>query len=119
MIAAASRCRHGLTTAGGGSTPTISPMIAPDVQAAVPLDGFVVRVVFTDGEVRDVDIEPLFQLPMFAPLRDREAFEAVFVDAESGTLAWPTGADLDRDVIYGTVDPEGTTRARVTTPQRA
>ncbi len=94
-------------------------MIAPDVQAAVPLDGFVVRVVFADGELRDVDIEPLLELPVFASLRDREAFEAVFVDVVSGTLAWPGGADLDRDVIYGTVDPKGATRARVTTPQRA
>ncbi len=34
-------------------------MMAPDVKAAIPLDPYVVRVVFADGEVRDVDIEPL------------------------------------------------------------
>ncbi len=94
-------------------------MIAPDVKAAVPLDGFVVRVVFTDGEVRDVDIEPLLDAPVFEPLRERSAFESVYVDTETGTLAWPTGADLDRDVIYGSVDSGGMTKARVTTPQHA
>lgn len=94
-------------------------MIAPDVKAAIALDGFVVRVVFEDGEVRDVDIEPLLDWPVFAPLRERKDFEAVYVDPESGTLAWPTGADLDRDVIYGSVDAQGSTRARVTVPPRA
>lgn len=94
-------------------------MIAPDVKAAIPLGGFVVRVVFTDGEVRDVDVEPLLEGPVFAPLRERPAFEAVYVDAETGTVAWPTGADLDRDVIYGSVDSKGATKARVTTPQHA
>lgn len=94
-------------------------MIAPDVQAVAPMEGFVVRVFFTDGEVRDVDIEPLLALPVFAPLRDRSQFEAVFVDRDTGTLAWPTGADLDRDVIYGAVDPAGSTRARVSVPPGA
>lgn len=94
-------------------------MIAPNVQDAVALDDFTVRVVFADGEVRDVDIEPLLELPVFAPLRERSEFEAVFVDPETGTLAWPTGGDLDRDVIYAAVDPAGATRARVSTPQQA
>lgn len=94
-------------------------MIAPNVEAVAPLEGFLVRVFFADGEVRDVDIEPLLDLPVFAPLRDRAQFEAVFVDRETGTLAWPTGADFDRDVIYSAVDPAGSTRARVSIPQGA
>ena len=34
-------------------------VMAPDVKAAIPLASYVVRVVFVDGAVRDVDIEPL------------------------------------------------------------
>lgn len=83
------------------------------------MPAFVVRVFFTDGEIRDVDIEPLLDLPVFSPLRERAEFEAVFVDRETGTIAWPTGADLDRDVIYGIVKPGGSTRARVWVPQGA
>jgi len=46
--------------------------MAPDVKAAIPLHPYVVRVVFSDGEVRDVDIGPLLSGPVFGPLRDPE-----------------------------------------------
>jgi hypothetical protein len=68
--------------------------------AATPRPEHVVRVMFADGEVRDVDITPLLDTEAFAPLRDLAAFEQVTVDEASGTIAWPGGADLDRDVIY-------------------
>lgn len=77
-------------------------MMAPDVKAAIPLDPYVVRVVFADGEVRDVDIEPLLSGPVFEPLRDPATFASVTVDESGDTIAWPNGADLDPDVIYGT-----------------
>lgn len=74
--------------------------MAPDVIAAIARDPYVVRVVFADGEVRDVDIEPLLDGPVFEPLRDAREFGKAFVDPETHTLAWPNGADLDPDVIY-------------------
>lgn len=75
--------------------------MAPDVKAAIPLAPYVVRVVFADGAVRDVDIEPLLGGEIFAPQRDRSEFERVTVDEELRTIAWPNGADLDPDVLYG------------------
>lgn len=92
-------------------------MMAPDVKAAVPLDPYVVRVIFADGEIRDVDIEPLLDGPVFAPLRDEEEFRKVRVDEQTGSFCWPTGADLDPDVIYGLEEPAGTPSARVTKPR--
>jgi hypothetical protein len=74
--------------------------MAPDIIAAIPRAPYVVRVVFADGEVRDVDIEPLLDAPAFQPLRDPDAFGGVFVDPETHTIAWPHGADLDPDVLY-------------------
>jgi hypothetical protein len=59
---------------------------------------------FADGEVRDVDITPLLDTEVFAPLRDPEAFEQVAVDEAMGTIAWPGGADLDPSVIYAALD---------------
>lgn len=38
-------------------------MMAPDVKAAIPLHPYVVRVVFSDGEVPDVDIERMLIWP--------------------------------------------------------
>jgi hypothetical protein len=93
--------------------------MAPDVKAAIPLAPYAIRVVFADGAVRDVDIEPLLGGEVFAPLRDRSEFERVTVDEELGTIAWPNGADLDRDVLYGLEQPATSPSARITTPVEA
>lgn len=91
--------------------------MAPDVKAAIPLAPYVVRVVFADGEVRDVDIEPVLDGPVFGPLRDRALFERVAVDETGDTIVWPNGADLAPDVIYGPPIQGWTPEVRITTPQ--
>lgn len=68
-----------------------------------PLDDFVVRLEFTDGKVRDLDLSPFLWGPVFEPLReDRDLFRQVRVDPELGTIVWPNEADLDPDVLYET-----------------
>lgn len=94
-------------------------MIAPPVVAAVPLEPYVVRVVFADGQSRDVDIEPLLDGRVFCVLRDPEEFRKVEVDEVSGGVAWPSGADLDPDVIYGIEPASGTPSARISAPRVA
>jgi hypothetical protein len=94
-------------------------VIAPDVAAAVPLEPYVVRVVFTDGQTRHVDIEPLLDGPVFAPLRDPQLFAQVGVDEANGVVAWPNGADLDSDVIYGVAPPAADRAACITIAQPA
>jgi hypothetical protein len=74
--------------------------MAPDIVAAIPRGAYVVRVVFADGEVRDVDMEPILDGRVFEPLRDPSEFAKVHVDPETHTIAWPSGADLDPDVLY-------------------
>ncbi len=96
-----------------------APVIAPRVHAAVPLRPYVVRVVFADGEVRDVDIEPLLDGAVFQPLRDPALFEQVRVDEYNETIVWPNGADLDPDVLYGIAEPATEPAPRVSIPQRA
>ena len=91
--------------------------MAPDVASVSPLEPYVVRVFFDDGEGRDVDIEPLLGGPVFRPLRDREEFVRVRVDERTRAIAWPSGADLDPDVIYGIAPPARQPAARVTTPR--
>jgi hypothetical protein len=40
---------------------------------------------------------------VFEPLLDMNYFAQVHVDPELGTVAWPNGADLDPDVLYGEI----------------
>jgi hypothetical protein len=73
------------------------------VASVEPLEGFVVRLTFTDGIEREVDLAPFLWGPVFEPLRrDRELFRKVRVDPQLGTIVWPNDADLDPDVLYET-----------------
>ncbi len=92
-------------------------MRSPGVKAAVALEPYVVRVVFANGEVRDVDIEPILDGPIFRALRDPVVFGRVAVDECGETVTWPHGADLDPEVLYGSEKPAGR-GPRVTTPRR-
>jgi hypothetical protein len=71
---------------------------------AIARPGHTVRIVFADGEVRDVDVTPLLGTPAFAPLRDPSVFERVAIDEHTGTITWPGDVDLDPDVIYAAQD---------------
>ena len=93
------------------------------VRAVEPLAGFTVRVTFSDGSQRAIDLEPYLFGPIFEPIRsDPEMFRRVFID--HGALAWPNGADLDTDTLYYDGPPpwaESTpdTPARPSRPARA
>jgi len=88
-----------------------SPKNLPRIVSVEPLHGFILRLDFDDGSVREVDLEPRLWGPVFEPLRrDRSLFRRVFVDPELGTIVWPNGADMDPDVLHG--DHERATPAR-------
>ena len=77
-----------------------------------PLHAYTLRLAFSDGSTRDVDLEGELWGPMFEPLRDPEEFRKVVVDPELGTIVWPNGADLDPDVLHGErspIEPPATT----------
>lgn len=77
------------------------------ITSVEPLEGFVLRLGFDDGSLRDVDLEADLWGPVFEPLqRDLELFRQVRVDAELGTIVWPNGADLDPDVLHGDHSPQ-------------
>jgi hypothetical protein len=77
------------------------------ITSVEPLEGRRVRLAFADGAVHEVDLAPVFALGgVFAAIRDdRATFEAVHVDHESGTIAWPGDVDLDPDVLRGDHPP--------------
>ena len=76
------------------------------VRSVSALDGCHLRVEFTDGTERDVDVERYLHGRIFEPIRkNRSVFEAVAVDPDLGVVVWPNGADIDSDVLYGNDEP--------------
>ncbi len=74
------------------------------IRSVQPLGGFNVRLGLTDGSVVERDLSELIAGCVFEQLRaDPDAFRAVIVD--SGTLAWPNGADLCPDVVIWGGEP--------------
>lgn len=90
--------------------------MAPPIKGVTALDGYVIRVLFADGQVRDVDMEPVLGGPIFQPLKDRGIFTAVVVSEFGDTVVWPSGADLDPEVMYGLERPSSEPAPRITTP---
>lgn len=66
-----------------------------------------VCLTFGDGAVHEVDLAGLLGAGgVFASIRnEREVFEAVTVDQEFGTIAWPGDVDLDPEVLRGDQTP--------------
>ncbi len=71
-----------------------------------PLEGFRLRLRFSDGSERELDLEAELWGPVFEPLReDPDMFRQVRVDAELGTIVWPNGADMAPEFLHGSRDP--------------
>lgn len=64
------------------------------------LQGYVLRVTFSDGLTREMDLEPELWGEMFEPLRDPALFRQARIGPESGTVEWPNGADLAPEFLY-------------------
>jgi len=74
----------------------------------LPLEDHWVRLWFTNGVVKDVDLrEALAGGGAFGEIYGRrDSFEQVRVNPESRTIEWPGGIDLDPDVLYGLFEAE-------------
>lgn len=72
------------------------------VRSVKVLEKFQVLLEFSNGEQKNVDLEPLLRGPIFEPLKQNPSlFSSVRVDEELGTIVWDNGADIDPDVLYG------------------
>ena len=72
-----------------------------------PRDGHWIKVTFTDGAVKEIDLGELLSAGgIFAPIYERrEVFEQVRVNSETQTVEWPGEVDLDPEVLYGRYEP--------------
>lgn len=69
------------------------------------LGGHRLRLTFSDGLVRELDLGAMLVGGVFAPLQDEESFGRVSVDPVAGTICWSNGVDLDPDVLHGDFQP--------------
>lgn len=77
-----------------------------DITKVEVVEGRTVRLMFSDGSARVVDLTPLLWGPAFAEIaKDDQLFAEVRVDRGIGTITWPNGADLDPDVLHGDHEP--------------
>ena len=76
------------------------------VVAVELVGGYVVKVVFSDGLVRELDIAPTVTAGVLTALADPVAFASVAVDDLIGTIMWPQGIDFDPDVLHGDDDTD-------------
>jgi hypothetical protein len=60
----------------------------------------VLRLRFADGLSGEVEVFDRMRGPVFRPGAHPEGFAEVTVDAETGTVVWPGGADLAPDTLY-------------------
>lgn len=63
------------------------------------LEGYRLKLCFTDGETGEVDLSDLAGRGVFAAWNDYAEFRKV-TTGDSGDLIWPSGVDLCPDALY-------------------
>lgn len=69
------------------------------VKSVTPLVGFRVKLKFTNGVSKVVDLADHLHGRLFSKLRSPREFVKVMV-SEGGGIEWPNGADICPDVLY-------------------
>lgn len=95
---------------------TTSPR-TPEVVGVAVTRPHVMRLLFGDGVIRDVQFTPDEEHgPMVRQLNDPDYFARVAVDPELRTVVWPNGLDLAPEVLHGDHEPANPLGFRDITP---
>lgn len=63
------------------------------------LNNYKLKLIFTDGAVREVDLQPLLRGEVYGPLREESFFKQAQLDPEVKTIVWPNGADFEPSLL--------------------
>jgi len=74
--------------------------LTPDITTVETPRHGVLRLTFADGLAGEVEVLSRMRGPVFEAARSPTGFTKVSVDAETGTVVWPGGADLAPDTLY-------------------
>jgi len=58
------------------------------------------RLTFNNGTIKQVDVSPLLDGPIFELLQDPAYFASVTLDPICGTVVWPNGADFAPEALH-------------------
>jgi hypothetical protein len=64
------------------------------------LEDYELRLRFSDGVVKVVDLRDELFGEMFEPLKDAAIFRAVTINPDTNTIEWPNGADFAPEFLY-------------------
>ena len=64
------------------------------IERVTQKEGYELRLQFSDGVVKDVDLSSELYGEVFEPLREPGFFSKVKVSQETRTIEWPNGADF-------------------------
>lgn len=70
------------------------------IEAVEARPDYRVWIRFADGVEGEVDLSELVGQGVFKSWEDPREFEKVYIDEESGTIAWTGGIDLAPDALY-------------------
>ncbi|MGH2893133.1 MAG: DUF2442 domain-containing protein [Solirubrobacteraceae bacterium] len=74
--------------------------LTPDITSVSVVRHGVLDLAFADGLCGEVEVLDRMRGPVFTQAQTVAGFAAVEIDAESGTVVWPGGADLAPDTLY-------------------
>ena len=60
------------------------------------------RVEFSNGVIKEVDLSGDLYGEVFEPLKDVSFFQQVRINEETNTIEWPNGADFAPEFLYET-----------------
>ena len=79
---------------------SVTESYLPTVTGVAVIGERLLRLLFSDGTVGDVDFSAEQWTGVLEPLNDADYFAQVTVDTEAGTIAWPNGIDLAPEPLY-------------------
>lgn len=79
---------------------SVSETYLPSVVGVAVVGDHVLRLLFSDGTVGDVDFSAERWTGVLEPLNGPAYFAQVRVDPEAGTIVWPDGLDLAPEPLY-------------------
>lgn len=78
----------------------MSETYLPSVVGVAVVGDHLLRLLFSNGTVGDVDFSAQRWTGVLEPLNDPAYFALVKVDPEAGTIVWPDGLDLAPEPLY-------------------
>lgn len=64
------------------------------------IKAYELRIQFSNGAVKEVDLAGELYGQVFEPLKDLEFFKRVSLNPETRTIEWPNGADFAPEFLY-------------------